>query len=50
MLDVLLVGAEDLGNLDTRYLLTVLRQHGCSVELAAFSTGDDMDAVVRLGC
>ena len=47
MLDVLLVGAEELENLSTRYLAAVLRQHGYSVELAPFSTADDMDAVVR---
>ena len=47
MLDVLLVGAEELENLGTRYLAAVLRQHGYSVELAPFSTADDMDAVVR---
>ena len=47
MLDVLLVGAEELENLGTRYLAAVLRQHGYSVELAAFSTADDAGAVVR---
>jgi anaerobic magnesium-protoporphyrin IX monomethyl ester cyclase len=47
MLDVLLVGAEELENLGTRYLAAVLRRHGYSVELAPFSTADDMDAVVR---
>jgi radical SAM superfamily enzyme YgiQ (UPF0313 family) len=47
MLDVLLVGAEELENLGTRYLAAVLRQHGYSVELAAFSTSDDTGAVVR---
>lgn len=47
MLDVLLVGAEELENLGTRYLAAVLRQHGYSVELAAFSTGDAMDAVIQ---
>ena len=47
MLDVLLVGAEELENLGTRYLAAVLRQHGYSVELAPFSTASDMDAVVR---
>ena len=40
MIDVLLVGAEELENLSTRYLAAVLRQHGHSVELAAFSTAD----------
>ncbi len=47
MLDVLLVGAEELENLSTRYLAAVLRQHGYSVELAPFSTADEMDAVVQ---
>jgi len=47
MLDVLLVGAEDLENLGTRYLAAVLRQHGWSVELASFSTARELDAVVR---
>ncbi len=47
MLDALLVGAEDLENLATRYLAAVLRQHGFSVELAPFSTADEMDAVVE---
>jgi radical SAM superfamily enzyme YgiQ (UPF0313 family) len=46
MTDVLLVGAEELENLATRYLAAVLRQHGYSVQLAAFSTADDADAVV----
>ncbi len=46
-LDVLLVGAEELENLSTRYLAAVLRQHGYSVELAPFSTAAEMDAVVR---
>lgn len=47
MSDVLLVGAEELENLSTRYLAAVLRQHGYLVELAAFSTANDMEAVVR---
>jgi anaerobic magnesium-protoporphyrin IX monomethyl ester cyclase len=47
MLDVLLIGAEELENLATRYLAAVLRQHGYSVELAPFSTAGDMDAVVQ---
>jgi anaerobic magnesium-protoporphyrin IX monomethyl ester cyclase len=47
MVDVLLVGAEELENLGTRYLAAVLRQHGYSVELAAFTSADDLDAVVR---
>ncbi len=46
-MDVLLVGAEELENLGTRYLAAVLRQHGFSVVLAAFSTADEMDAVVE---
>jgi anaerobic magnesium-protoporphyrin IX monomethyl ester cyclase len=47
MLDVLLVGAEELENLATRYLAAVLRQHGFSVELAPFSTAAESDAVVQ---
>ncbi len=47
MLDVLLVGAEELENLGTRYLAAVLRQHGFTVELAPFSTADELDAVVE---
>ena len=47
MLDVLLVGAEELENLSTRYLAAVLRQHGYTVELAPFSTADETDAVVQ---
>lgn len=47
MVDVLLVGAEELENLGTRYLAAVLRQHGYTVQLAAFSTADEMQAVVR---
>ena len=47
MIDVLLVGAEELENLSTRYLAATLRQNGYSVELAAFSTADEMDAVVQ---
>ncbi len=47
MLDVLLVGAEELENLATRYLAAVLRQHGFTVELAPFSTADELDAVVE---
>ena len=47
MLDVLLVGAEELENLGTRYLAAVLRQHSFSVELASFSHADEMDAVVQ---
>jgi radical SAM superfamily enzyme YgiQ (UPF0313 family) len=46
-LDVLLVGAEELENLATRYLAAVLRRQGSSVELAPFSTAQEMDAVVR---
>ena len=46
MADVLLVGAEELENLGTRYLAAVLRAHGFAVELAAFSTSSEM-AVVR---
>jgi anaerobic magnesium-protoporphyrin IX monomethyl ester cyclase len=47
MVDALLIGAEELENLATRYLAAVLRSHGFSVELAAFSTAGDMDAVLR---
>ncbi len=47
MVDVLLVGAEELENLSTRYLAAVLRQHGYSVTLAAFSTPDEMGTVVQ---
>ena len=47
MLDVLLVGAEELENLATRYLAAVLRRQGYSVELASFSTAAEMDAVVE---
>ena len=43
MVDVLLVGAEELENLGTRYLAAVLRAHGYSVELASFSTAAEMD-------
>ncbi len=46
MTDILLVGAEELENLATRYLAAVLRQHGYSVDLAAFSTVEEMDTVV----
>ena len=48
MLDVLLVGAEELENLGTRYLAAVLRQHGFSVQFAAFSTEADAPAVLDL--
>lgn len=47
MLDVLLVGAEELENLSTRYLAAVLRENGYTVELAPFSVADEMDAVVQ---
>jgi anaerobic magnesium-protoporphyrin IX monomethyl ester cyclase len=47
MLDALLVGAEELENLSTRYLAAVLRQHGYSVELVAFSSTEDKEAVLR---
>jgi radical SAM superfamily enzyme YgiQ (UPF0313 family) len=47
MTDVLLVGAEELENLGTRYLAAVLRAHGYAVELAAFSTAAEMGTVVR---
>lgn len=46
-LDVLLVGAEELENLSTRYLAAVLRQNGYSVELAPFSTVHDTKSVIR---
>ncbi|MGE5137840.1 MAG: B12-binding domain-containing radical SAM protein, partial [Rudaea sp.] len=47
MADALLVGAEELENLGTRYLAAVLRQAGYDVQLAAFSTEEEMQAVVR---
>ncbi len=47
MTDALLVGAEELENLSTRYLAAVLRQHGYTVELAAFSTPDEAASVLR---
>jgi radical SAM superfamily enzyme YgiQ (UPF0313 family) len=47
MPDVLLVGAEELENLSTRYLAAVLRDHGYSVELAPFSTAADAERVVQ---
>jgi len=47
VVDVLLVGAEELENLATRYLAAVLRQNGFSVELAAFSTAEETEAVVQ---
>ncbi len=47
MLDVLLVGAEELENLGTRYLAAVLRQNGFAVELAAFSTAQEAEAVLQ---
>lgn len=48
MLDVLLVGAEEFENLSTRYLAAVLRGHGYSVRLTAFSTEDETNRVVSL--
>jgi len=50
VVDVLLVGAEELENLGIRYLAAVLRQHGFRVELAAFSRFDELDEVVRRAC
>jgi radical SAM superfamily enzyme YgiQ (UPF0313 family) len=47
VVDVLLVGAEELENLGIRYLAAVLRQHGYRVELAAFSRVDELEEVVR---
>jgi len=47
MIDVLLVGAEELENLATRYLAAVLRRHGYRVELAAFSTAGELGAVLQ---
>lgn len=47
MIDVLLIGAEELENLATRYLAAVLRERGFKVELAPFSTADEKEAVVR---
>ncbi|MGB8645512.1 MAG: radical SAM protein [Anaerolineae bacterium] len=46
MIDALLVGAEELENLGTRYLAAALRQAGYTAELAAFSTADEMEEVV----
>ncbi|MGQ9682027.1 MAG: B12-binding domain-containing radical SAM protein [Anaerolineae bacterium] len=48
MTDALLIGAEELENLGTRYLAAVLRENGYTVHLAAFSTAAEMDAVLRL--
>jgi anaerobic magnesium-protoporphyrin IX monomethyl ester cyclase len=48
VIDVLLVGAEELENLGTRYLAAVLRQHGFAVQLASYSTAGELNAVVRL--
>ena len=48
MLDVLLVGAEELENLGTRYLAAVLRQHGFSVQLAPFSTPAEAPEVEKV--
>ncbi len=47
MVDVLLVGAEELENLSTRCLAAVLRRGGYSVQLAAFSTAAEADQVKR---
>jgi radical SAM superfamily enzyme YgiQ (UPF0313 family) len=47
VVDALLVGAEELENLATRYLAAVLRRDGFSVELAPFSTAAETEAVVR---
>ncbi len=46
MVDVLLVGAEELENLGTRYLAAVLRRNGFTVALAPFSRADETEAVV----
>jgi radical SAM superfamily enzyme YgiQ (UPF0313 family) len=50
VLDVLLVGAEELENLATRYLAAILRQAGFTVQLAAFSSEADGPDVVALAC
>jgi anaerobic magnesium-protoporphyrin IX monomethyl ester cyclase len=47
MVDVLLVGAEELENLATRYLAALLRQHGFTVVLASFSTAAERGAVLQ---
>jgi radical SAM superfamily enzyme YgiQ (UPF0313 family) len=47
VVDALLVGAEELENLATRYLAAVLRRDGFSVELAPFSTAAETEAVVQ---
>ena len=47
MIDAFLIGAEELENLATRYLAALLRRRGYAVEIAAFSTAEDMDTVVR---
>ena len=44
--DVLLIGAEELENLGTRYLAAVLRESGYTVELVPFSRQQDADAAV----
>jgi anaerobic magnesium-protoporphyrin IX monomethyl ester cyclase len=48
--DVLLIGAEELENLGTRYLAAVLREHGFRVELASFSAAAEQDAVLWHTC
>ncbi len=42
MIDILLVGAEELENLGIRYLAAVLREAGYTVQLAAFSNAGEM--------
>jgi radical SAM superfamily enzyme YgiQ (UPF0313 family) len=46
LLDVLLVGAEELENLGTRYLAAVLRQNGYTVEIASFSSAAEGQSVI----
>lgn len=47
MTDVILVGAEELENLSTRYLAAVLRRQGYSVEIAPFSVEEEGGAVIE---
>lgn len=46
-MDVLLVGAEEMENLGTRYLAAVLVQHSYSAEIVAFSMASDIDGIVQ---
>ncbi len=47
MIDAFLIGAEELENLGARYLAAPLRRGGYAAEIAAFSTAEDIDTVVR---